>query len=302
MDSWPVSDTGVGGGMKQGENLPLFVLALFFACAGALAFKARTFAPQHLQRLPELAAPLPGSEVSCAELRRENPRYLLVLGQSNGGNHGESLGDQAARRAFVLYQGKCYLAADPLPGGTGHGAGFWSRLPDLLAPDKVAFLLVAVESTSVRQWAEPGFVQWFLRRQIGATQALGVRFDLVLWQQGEADARNGTSSESYRRDFRRFVLSLRALGVDAPVMVAMSTRCRQYPGAAVRQALRGLGEDGRDVLPGPDTDSLAGDMRFDDCHFSEAGLDAAASLWAERLHAYFAAPASRPATKPRAIE
>lgn len=277
--------------MRQRETASLLVLALFFACIALAVLKARAFALQQASPLPALAGPAPGSEISCAAMKSEHPRYLLVLGQSNAANHGERLEGDAAHRIFLIHQGKCYLASNPLPGATGRGAAPWSRLPELLAPGKVAILLVALESTSIRQWSEPGFVQWILRRQIEGAQAQGIRFDLVLWQQGEADARDRTSAGTYRRDFQRLRAALRARGVEAPVMAALSTRCRQYDGSAIRQALLAESEDSRDVVPGPDTDRLGDALRFDGCHFSARGLDAAARLWAEKLRAHFGNPA-----------
>lgn len=277
--------------MRPRETASLLVLALFFAGIGLAAFKGRIFVLQHVPPLPVLAGPTPGSEISCAAMKGENPRFLLVLGQSNAANHGERLERDVVRRIFLIHQGKCYLATDPLPGGTGRGAAPWSRLPGLLAPGKVAIVLVALESTSIRQWSEPGFIQWILRRQIESALAQGIRFDLVLWQHGETDARDQTSVETYRRDFRRLLTRLRASGVEAPIMAALSTRCRQYDGRAIRQALLTESDNSRDVMPGPDTDRLEGGLRVDGCHFSAEGLDAAARLWAERLRAYFGNPA-----------
>lgn len=76
------------------------------------------------------------------------------------------------------------------------------------------------------------------------------------------------------------------LRLKAPVMVANSTYCSsQDPDLArrrqiqIRAALLQLHALHSDVLPGPDTDMLTGPYRSGPCHFSIAGLNAAARMW-----------------------
>jgi lysophospholipase L1-like esterase len=83
--------------------------------------------------------------------------------------------------------------------------------------------------------------------------------------------------------FEKLRSRLRSAGVTAPIVMARSTRCRNSIGDAVLTAQQELFRRHADLLPGPDTDALAGDLRDDDCHFSAKGVVAAAAAWAEVL-------------------
>lgn len=216
---------------------------------------------------------------------------LLVLGQSNAGNHGaEELapasGGPPQVRAFV--GGECVRAGDPLPGATGRHQSIWTRLPGELArlgyDGEALFVVLAVEATSIADWTRPSSpLLARLQVQLRDLQSAQLRPDLVLWQQGEADTQSGTTAEEYLRGFEALLSTLRAGGVGAPVLVAQSTHCRHADKAVVRHAVQRLIEVHRDVLPGPDTDALQGEYRPSGCHFSRAGLDAAAALWAAAI-------------------
>lgn len=252
----------------------LIVLLIFWSIFFSLNASATSFLPLRL------AGTSFAQERPCEAMKQEKPFFVLILGQSNAGNHGESAPYSDGNAVSLVNHGKCFLAADPLPGATGRGGSIWSRLPALLYPKRIAISLLAVESTLVRQWVAPGYLSWELKHELEALKRIGVVVDLVIWQQGEADAREGTTSAAYREDFLILRSVLRAHGVEAPVMVALSTRCKAFSGDAVRQALSDLVGERNDVWMGPDTDKLLGDTRIDDCHFSIKGLDEAAKLWA----------------------
>ncbi|HXE39456.1 MAG TPA: hypothetical protein VN639_13370 [Azonexus sp.] len=255
----------------------LIVLLFFWSIFFSFNAGATSFFP-----LP-LAGTSFAKERSCEVMKEEKPLFVLILGQSNAGNHGESAPRSAGKAISLVSHGKCFLATDPLPGATGRGGSIWSRLPALLDPKRIAISLLAVESTPVRQWVAPGYLSWELKHELEALKRIGVVVDLVIWQQGEADAREGTTAVAYRGDFLKLRSVLRANGVVAPVMAALSTRCKAFSGDAVRQALSDMVGEQNDVWMGPDTDKLLGDARIDGCHFSIKGLDEAAKLWANAI-------------------
>lgn len=224
--------------------------------------------------------------IDCAVLARQHPVVLLVLGQSNAANHGAAEARSAAP-LHVVSGGRCYRRADPLPGATGQGASLWPRvaaaLDGRLRGRPLVFSIVAVDSTTIADWNTSGPLRSLLEQQLQGLSRAGFKADLVLWQQGEADARAGTSSDAYRAGLSELHGQLRAFGVTAPMVLALSTYCPRSDGGAVRQALRDYAHSAADVLPGPDTDVLQGAMRSGGCHFSAAGLDAAARLWADAL-------------------
>jgi hypothetical protein len=216
---------------------------------------------------------------------------LLVLGQSNAGNHGaedEAVADGAAPRITLFSGGGCAQSGDPLPGATGRHRSIWTRLPAHLQrlgfKGDLVFVVLAVDATSIDDWSRAGSpLRARLQDLLRDLQAARLQPSRVLWQQGEADARQGTSTEAYVSGFETMLATLRGGGVNAPVLMARSTVCRRGDGRAVREALRRLGERHADVLTGPDTDTLTGDDRPSGCHLSRSGLDAAAALWADAI-------------------
>lgn len=255
---------------------------LFFSLVFFVVLFARLDAHNGRLSMPKLATDAAASPLPCDVLRREKPYFFLVLGQSNAGNHGIAV--SSTNSVVSLVRGNhCFQGTDPLPGATGRGGSIWSRLPSLLHPHKVAIAVVAVESTTISQWVQPGFPAWELRQQALALRRLGIEVDLILWQQGEADAKAGTRQQSYTDDFMRLVSFLRTLEINAPIVVARSTYCKGVWGDRVRVALESVASKHHDVLIGPDTDILLGDFRVDDCHFSVKGLDEAARLWADSI-------------------
>jgi len=240
-----------------------------------------------LRKLAQVMAGSPGLETSCARLQRQAPLMLLVMGQSNAANHGEDVG--AEMPLDVTHQGRCYSTPSPLPGGTGRGVALWPQLGAELRSElggRTPLVgLIAVEATSIRQWLGTGPLAAHWRAQLAQMLASGFRPDLVLWQQGESDARLGTTEAEYGLALQALRQELNQAGVSAPMMVALSTHCPGVNGAAVRAAIQALGAQQSGIIVGPDTDSLQGSSRSGGCHFSAAGVRQAAKLWASRLRA-----------------
>ncbi|WIT11336.1 sialate O-acetylesterase [Paucibacter sediminis] len=213
------------------------------------------------------------------------PLRLLVLGQSNAGSHGEPTDPGRAGTIRLMTSRGCMLAQDPLPGTTGKGGSIWTALPAALQARGLArpveFSALAVDATRVADWTRNGSpLRERLREHLQMLQQLQWQPDLLLWQQGEADAAAGTSAEDYRDGLRRLADSLRAAGINAPILLAQSSRCGQSLAEYTRQARLSLIAEDERFLPGPDTDSLGPDLRDGPCHFNARGLNEAATAWA----------------------
>jgi hypothetical protein len=216
-----------------------------------------------------------------------DPWVLLIIGQSNGGNHGQT--SSTARRAvfnFNLFDGLCYRACDPLLGATGDGGSPWCILGDaLMVADFAQSILLcplSVGGSTVAEWAPGGTYQHRMRYGIAGLRQIGFEPSCVFWHQGEADALYGTSADEYTSAFRGLVRSLRDLDIRAPIFVATASYFAMPEGYAsnqtiIRHAQQSLINPHQGILAGPDTDLIRD--RFDGCHMGCAGLLEHARMW-----------------------
>jgi Carbohydrate esterase, sialic acid-specific acetylesterase len=212
---------------------------------------------------------------------------FLIIGQSNGGNHGET--KSTAHRAvfnFNVFDGLCYRASDPPLGATGDGGSPWCIFADALIADGFARWILlcplSVGGSTVAEWAPDGTYQHRMKYGIARLRQAGFEPSYVFWHQGEADALYGTSAGDYTKAFRALVGSLRDLGIRAPIYVAIASYFAIPEGyaasqAIIRDAQRSLINAEEGILPGPHTDLIRD--RFDGCHMGTAGLHEHAQMW-----------------------
>lgn len=225
--------------------------------------------------------------VPCRFSAEPRPLMVFVLGQSNAANHGEpaDIGTKI-QPALFYFDGKCYSTTGPAPGATGQGGNLWAYLGPELSHKHgrpVIFSVLAVESTQLRDWVEPGALRDRMAKTIADQQRQGFVPDVILWQQGEADAKAQTTRSKYTQRFGELTRMLRNEGISAPIIVALSTHCRNEGSESVRSALKAVVSADPTIMLGPDTDSLVGLNRQDDCHFSTIGQRAATELWLASL-------------------
>jgi len=225
--------------------------------------------------------------LACDGIAAQRPIVILALGQSNAANLGTPT-PSGGPPIMLTTDGKCVMAVDPLPGSSGDGGSIWYRLAlrlSAIGPQRpIVMSAMGVDATSIDDWtATQSPLRARLVLQLKSMQAAGLAPELILWQQGEADARAATTEQVYSAGLDKLALILEQAGSQAPIFAARSTVCRSGPSTAVRAAIEAKAGNGRFRL-GPDTDTLvAADLRRDGCHFSQQGLDRAAQLWAARL-------------------
>lgn len=224
--------------------------------------------------------------IPCRQVLKQHPQVILALGQSNAANSG-GRAQKAIAPITLFAEGACLMAVDPLPGGTGQGGSIWSRLPhhmSILRPQQsVVLSLLGVDGTSIEEWtADSSPLRKRLEHHLNVMKATGLTPQLILWQQGEAEARTGTTEAAYGAGLDQLAAVLELNGIQAPIVVAQSTVCRSAPNAQIRAAISAKVANNARFKQGPDTDTLIGqDLRQDGCHFSEAGLDKAAQHWTQ---------------------
>lgn len=271
--------------LRRAASLALLSVLLISALAATL-WPASARQEDLARRMAGIQPALGQTAVDCAEWRTARPLVLLVLGQSNAANHAEA-GPAAAPPLALWHAGHCYRAQAPLPGATGRGDSLWpwvnQALGSQLAGRPLLFVVLAVESSSVAEWTEDSTLHRYWQQQLRALQASQLKVDLVLWQQGEADSRAATSASQYRQGMETLRSQLDKAGVGAPLMLARSSYCPPAAHQPIHAVQTALGQQGSGFVAGPDTDALQGPLRSGGCHFSRAGLAAAAARWADSL-------------------
>lgn len=241
----------------------------------------------------------PAAPVNCNPGHaRMDTAVLLVLGQSNAANTGETKYRSTCIGALNFYEGKFYTLEDPLKGANGDGGSVWSRLCDILLQNGMARVVViapvAIGGTYIGQWKPGGMYNHLITEAIFSLELKGLTITHILWHQGEYNNAFLDSSRTpeenaqrYREDFLSLVAQFRAMGVNAPVFPAIATRCADVPPDLVLgQAQHDLANDTLGIYNGPNTDLLGWEYRRDGCHFNDLGLRIHAMLWADKLFAH----------------
>jgi Carbohydrate esterase, sialic acid-specific acetylesterase len=229
-----------------------------------------------------------------AEISRGARRAVILgLGASNIANEGEAAGCYTPVNPianFNFLDGKAYLAKDPLLGASRNRGNFLTRLADMLvqrgAFANVMLVPVGYGATYAKDWAPGGIVHGRLTTAIERLQTANLAITHILYQQGEAEAavqNQGVDGAAWVQKFWQIVDSIRARSVAAPIYVAQATICRNEANNIIRKAQRGVVDPTRAIMPGPDTDTISLDERWDGCHFSKVGLVKAAELWFETI-------------------
>jgi hypothetical protein len=216
---------------------------------------------------------------------------ILGLGQSNIANECDPSALYEPKGNvynFNFFDGKCYVAKDPLLGASIDRSNVLTRLGDLLVErgnyQSVLLVPIAHGGTFASDWAPGGRMfprlQWTLER----LRERQIKVTHIAWQQGEAEAGEpNPNPEAWTRHFMAMAGAIRATGTEAPIYVALCTVCCNDPNEQIRGAQRQVVNPAAGILPGPDIDLIGHDERYDGCHLSADGLRHAAELWCQAL-------------------
>jgi len=231
----------------------------------------------------------PGKREAPCPLVSARVATVLVLGQSNAGNHAQGAGEPAPD-ADVLnwFDGKCYIASSPLLGATGELQQPWIAMARLMLKsgqlEHVVLAPIAVAGSPIARWASSGDLHPVLLDDAARLQRQ-LAVSAVLWVQGEADFGRSTAPEAYASMLADVVTAIRRAGIAAPVYVYTATWCldtaRWTPSNPLARMQRAVALAG--TKPGVDLDALLlAQDRFDGCHLGASGIrkvaDASARL------------------------
>lgn len=241
----------------------------------------------HINEFGQLAGYPGKTEVAKPELGGK-AMVAFVFGQSNAGNHGGQRYVADSPNIYNFWNGKYYVAADPLLGSTGFSGSVWVLMANKLVKegiaDQVVLVPAGISDSSIGQWRAGGRLNRMFEDQLQSLRDSGLVVTHFLWHQGESDnpERSGsaTSLKGYDAGMKELIALTKRYFPASRFLVAIATRCgvSGSPSQELQDIQRGLGKlDG--VAVGPDTDAIGLEDRFDDCHFSQSGLEKHSSGW-----------------------
>ena len=221
-------------------------------------------------------------EVACPA-QTAHTMVMVTLGQSNSANHLGHRYRAANERIVNFWNGRCYIARDPLLGATGDAGSQWVVLANRLIAQHDFIVIVAmgngIRDKSVTDWN--GSLSGRYRSTLDELKS-SYTATHFLWHQGEADSR--LKADEYASELATVIAQARNVFPKSRFYVSQASLCREGTSPAVREGQRRVLGNG--VFPGPDTDRLdALEDRYDGCHFSMVGQEKIAEMWGAILKA-----------------
>ena len=214
----------------------------------------------------------------------------FTFGQSNSANTGSERHRAETRKVLNYWDGRYYLAEDPLLGASGMKGSVWTLAANKLVAartfDQVILLAAGVGSTSAQEWTTRGRLNVMFEARLADAKAAGLTVTHFLWHQGESD-NSDSGVAGYDAAMRPIIALTKRHFPQSKFFVAQATLCLRSPPA--NAALRKIQLDLTQipgVYPGPNTDEIGFDGRYDDCHLNGLGLDKCADGWVTAIAAH----------------
>jgi uncharacterized lipoprotein NlpE involved in copper resistance len=224
-------------------------------------------------------------EVSCNI--NDNDIVFFTFGQSNAANSVNEYAYALNKNLIEIHNNKCYVMNDSLLGTNGDLGSVWTRLGNLLLdnyPDKkIFFINTAIGGSAISSWIPGGNNYSLLIDKMEMANNMGIDIDMFLWHQGETDAMINTTLETYYDNFMLIKEVINEKHPNAKILVARATKCGDISSPIIINAQNTLISNNYDIYPGPYTDILGNDYRYDDCHFNDIGANYHAFLWYQEI-------------------
>ena len=219
------------------------------------------------------------TEISCP-VQNNRTMVMFTFGQSNSANALEKKYDNTDTRIVNYFNGKCYIAKDPLLGPDGTGGSQWvATAQKLMASgnyDAVVINAFGVGGTSIKRWSFDGELVNRYQTKI-KTSYTPTHF---LWHQGEADV--NMSKEEYMSRLTNIIQTAQAAYPSAKFYVSKASYCLDRESSVIRSAQSDPSIiNNTSVFQGPNTDEILD--RWDNCHLSALGQDRVSTIWAGLL-------------------
>lgn len=217
----------------------------------------------------------------------------LAAGQSNADNYvGALTRSKHGAHIVEFYQGKCYVAEDPMIGGSAFGGTTWIPLANSLVEsglyENVVIALVAKGGSSISQWRNGGDLNTQLSDITYGLHNAGLPPSIVTWVQGEAERYPDSKyqqTDLYLAALRKVVSTVKKVTPSAAFYVTLASYCpldrgSPKPIASVRSAQSAAADPSQGIFVGPDLDAIHDwEDRYDLCHLTARGNEKFVESW-----------------------
>ncbi len=230
-------------------------------------------------------------EVDCKKVIHENSMVVLVFGQSNAANAGDTRYTPKNNGVYNFFNNRCYKAEDPLLGTSGNGGSVWSRFSDKLLDlevfDTIIFHTIAVGGTSIDKWTPSGELFKriiFAKKQI---DLIGLKYTHILFHQGEADVMRNTAYMDYKSSLEYIYSGLKQLNIDAPFFVSVVGSFGKNINNKIRFAQKEFVFENNNIFLGSNSDIINDkNDRYQIGHFTKNGLAKHSQQWVDIINKF----------------
>lgn len=219
------------------------------------------------------------TEIDCPQA---NDSYVIVaLGQSNSGNFINKKYTDNSRNIYNFFNGRCYLAADPLLGASGDLGSLWIPFANklsLLNNKKIVLINFSQGGSSVTSWSSYAHFGYFLEKGLVTIGKNYRHVDSFFWIQGESD--HGLNPDEYKLSLSSIIKQTKDKFPDSEFYISGTTYCFNQSDQAIYLEQHKLARS----LPGVSwlgsTDQFQSiDDRWDNCHFNENGVEKISNMF-----------------------
>jgi hypothetical protein len=208
---------------------------------------------------------------------------FYAFGQSNSANHAAFKFENTDARIINYFNGKCYIAQDPILGATGRAGSVWVPMAEkLLADGKYNTIVIGAGGIGgasigeISQGVGRGLVE-------GGIKTLSDDYDITAFLYHQGESNRWSTEADYAVEIVSLINWVSVYQSVPKFFVSVTSICESGPYAHVQNAQRSV-VNGSSIVQGPDTDAaISYSMRVDNCHFNKVGQETAGTLWASRI-------------------
>jgi hypothetical protein len=229
--------------------------------------------------------------LDAAKIQVDTPRVTdktivaFVFGQSNSANFSGERHYAQTENVLNYFDGRYYIAADPLLGASGLGGTMWTITANKLIQHRIAdnavLIAAGVAGTSMKQWRGGTELHKMVEERLKDTKRNNIPVTHFLWHQGESD--NDSDALDYRKGLEELINLTATYYPDSKFFVSQASACYPKPSSSVILKVQADITQLNNVYIGPNTDLISVTDRYDGCHLSGRGIEKVAKEWVELI-------------------